>query len=251
MAAEDAILTTGFRIRAERHELDGDTVKLYTRDGQIQIPAATVRGFEKVESTGFAPNPAGPVGEHAHNGLASAPYTQRVPEGLPPRLCGLCASTPARAASPVAMAPLNPPPPAPVPPKQLVQEAAERHGIPPAFLHSVAQTESAYQANAVSPKGAIGIMQLMPGTAAELKADPHNPAENVEAGARHLAALLEKYEGSSAKALAAYNAGEGAVAKYGGVPPYSETQLYVRKVIDNYKRLSGQAQAAPAKPNAR
>lgn len=220
MAAEDAILTTGFRIRAERHELDGDTVKLYTRDGQIQIPAATVRGFEKVESTGFAPNPAGP-------------------------------STPARAASPVAVAPLNPPPPAPVPPKQLVQEAAERHGIPPAFLHSVAQTESAYQANAVSPKGAIGIMQLMPGTAAELKADPHNPAENVEAGARHLAALLEKYEGSSAKALAAYNAGEGAVAKYGGVPPYSETQLYVRKVIDNYKRLSGQALAAPAKPSER
>lgn len=222
MAAEDAILTTGFRIRAERHELDGETVKLYTRDGQIQIPAATVRGFENVESTGFAPNPAGP-------------------------------STPARAASPAAMAPLNPPPPAPapVPPKQLVQEAAERHGIPPAFLHSVAQTESAYQANAISPKGAIGIMQLMPGTAAELKADPHNPAENVEAGARHLAALLEKYEGSSAKALAAYNAGEGAVAKYGGVPPYSETQLYVRKVIDNYKRLSGQAQAAPAKPSAR
>lgn len=225
MAAEDAILTTGFRIRAERHEVDGDTVKLYTRDGQIQIPASSVRGFEKVESPGFAPNPTSP--------------------STPAPVAALASGT--------ALAPMNPPPPAPPPvhPKQLVQEAAERHGIPPAFLHSVAQAESAYQANAISPKGAIGIMQLMPETAAELKADPRNPAENVEAGARHLAALLEKYEGSSAKALAAYNAGEGAVAKYGGVPPYSETQLYVRKVIDNYKRMAGQPSAQPAKPSQR
>lgn len=216
-AAEDAILTTGARIRADRHELTEHTVKLHTRGGIIEIPSSTVQGFEPVESPGFAANPEGP----------SAP-------------------------APVARAPLNPPPPPParVHPKQLVQEAAERHGIPPAFLHSVAQAESAYQPNAISPKGAIGIMQLMPGTAAELKADPHNPAENVEAGARHLASLLEKYEGSSAKALAAYNAGEGAVARYGGVPPYSETQLYVRKVIDNYKRLSGQGQSPTAKPTS-
>ncbi len=210
IAAEDAILTTGFRIRAERHEADGDTVKLYTRDGLIQIPASTVREFESVESPAFRANLPGPS--------AAAPVAAVTASATPE-------TKPARVA---------------VPPRQLVQEAAERHGIPPAFLHSVAQTESAYQANAVSPKGAIGIMQLMPGTAAELKADPHDPAENVEAGARHLAALLEKYEGSSAKALAAYNAGEGAVAKYGGVPPYSETQLYVRKVIDNYKKLSSQ-----------
>lgn len=207
LAAEDAILTTGARIRAERHEAGEGTVKLYTRDGLIEIPSALVREFEAVETKGFVANPAGPP----------------APVPVVPALA-LERATPSQ----------------PVHPRQLVEDAAARHGIPPAFLHSVAQAESAYQPKAISPKGAIGIMQLMPATAAQLNADPHDPAQNVEAGARHLAALLEKYDGSSVRALAAYNAGEGAVAKYGGVPPYNETQLYVRKVIDNYKKLSAE-----------
>jgi soluble lytic murein transglycosylase-like protein len=209
-AAEDAVLTTGHRIRALRHEIDGATVKLFTSGGLIEIPTSAVREFEKLELEGFQPNPPGA-------------------EPLP------------SFQAPAAPAPARPPAVIPASnPRQLVQDAAERHGIPPAFLHSVAQAESAYRVNAVSPAGAIGIMQLMPGTAAGLKADPHDPFENVEAGARHLASLLEKYDGSSVKALAAYNAGEGAVARYGGVPPYSETRLYVRKVIDNYRRLSAE-----------
>ena len=138
-----------------------------------------------------------------------------------------------------------PPPPPPVEkpklqPKELVERAAERNGLPPAFLHSVARVESGYRADAISPKGAIGIMQLMPGTAAMLNADPRDPEQNVEAGARHLRDLLIQYNGETRKALAAYNAGAGAVARYHGVPPYPETQNYVDKVLRNYWRLAEQ-----------
>jgi len=123
-------------------------------------------------------------------------------------------------------------------PKQLVEEAAGRHGLPPALLHSVARVESAYSPAAVSHKGAIGVMQLMPATAALLNADPHDPAQNIDAGARHLRDLLLQYNGSTFKALAAYNAGEGAVQKYGGIPPYRETRDYVEKVVRSYYKLS-------------
>lgn len=123
-------------------------------------------------------------------------------------------------------------------PKRLLDAAADRYGLPAALLHSVARTESAYQVNAVSPKGAIGVMQLMPQTAAELGANPHNPAENIDAGARHLRDLLERYDGSAHKALSAYNAGAGAVEKYKGVPPYAETVNYVHKVLNTYHSLS-------------
>jgi soluble lytic murein transglycosylase-like protein len=82
-------------------------------------------------------------------------------------------------------------------------------------------------------------MQLMPGTAAELQADPHNPEENTKAGALYLRQLLLKYNGDVVKALAAYNAGPGAVDKYKGVPPYRETRSYVNRVITNYRKLGG------------
>ena len=119
--------------------------------------------------------------------------------------------------------------------------AALSNGLPPAFVHSVAKVESALRSDAVSPKGAIGIMQLMPATAAALSADPHDPAQNVEAGARLLRELLIKYENypdQVRRALAAYNAGSGAVDRYNGVPPYRETQAYVEKVLQNYHELS-------------
>ena len=131
------------------------------------------------------------------------------------------------------------PPPAPAPtPRQLVERAAEKWGLPAEFLHSVARVESGYRADAVSPKGAIGIMQLMPGTAALLEADPRDPEQNVDAGARHLRDLLLLYNGESGKALAAYNAGAGAVDRYRGIPPYAETQLYVQKVLRQYQQLT-------------
>ena len=96
---------------------------------------------------------------------------------------------------------------------------------------------SAYQVSAVSPKGAIGVMQLMPETARKFDADPTNPVQNIDAGTRLLRELLLRYEGTDngvRRALAAYNAGETAVERYGGVPPYRETQGYVERVIGLY-----------------
>jgi len=136
-----------------------------------------------------------------------------------------------------------PPPPAPAPtpqrasrlePKELVTQAALRNGLPPDLLHSIAAVESGYRQDAVSPKGAVGIMQLMPRTAKELQADPADPEQNVDAGARYLRQLLIKYIDDPwqlRKALAAYNAGPAAVDRYGGIPPYLETQQYVQRVL--------------------
>jgi soluble lytic murein transglycosylase-like protein len=121
------------------------------------------------------------------------------------------------------------------PPRELVEAAAKKNGLPPKFVHSVVAAESAYKIDAVSPKGAVGLMQLMPGTAQAYGADPHDPAQNVEAGAAYLRELLIKYDGDARRALAAYNAGPGAVDKYNGVPPYAETQTYIERVLKKYK----------------
>lgn len=124
-------------------------------------------------------------------------------------------------------------------PRQLVTEAAQHAGLPPAIVHSIARAESGYREDAVSPKGAIGIMQLMPSTAADLHADPRDPAQNADAGARYLRDLLEKYENDPhqvSKAVAAYNAGPAAVDRYHGVPPYPETVQYVKRVLKEYEK---------------
>jgi cell wall-associated NlpC family hydrolase len=105
-----------------------------------------------------------------------------------------------------------------------------KYGLPTGLLGAVAKTESGGNANAVSPAGAEGLMQLMPGTAKSLGVDPLNPTQAVDGAARMLQGLLQKYHGSLTLALAAYNAGPGAVDHYGGVPPYPETQNYVVKV---------------------
>ena len=101
---------------------------------------------------------------------------------------------------------------------------------------SVMKAESRSQADAVSPKGAVGLMQLMPSTAQGFGADPHDPAQNVDAGTRYLRNLLEKYNGALWHALAAYNAGPGVVEKYRGVPPYPETVEYVRRVEREWRK---------------
>lgn len=147
------------------------------------------------------------------------------------------------------------PAPAPRPnlsPRELVTEAATRYGLPPEIVHALAQTESAYRADAVSPKGALGVMQLMPATAQALNADPRDVEQNIDAGTRLLKELLLKYANDPnpvRRALAAYNAGEGAVSRYGGVPPYRETQAYVEKVIERYwKQINAQTRAAHSTP---
>jgi len=132
-----------------------------------------------------------------------------------------------------------PPKPAPRDPQQMVHEAAVRSGLPPEFVRSVAQVESGFQPAAVSPKGAAGVMQLMPGTARSLGVDASDTEQNIDAGTRLLRTLLLKYNGDVVRALAAYNAGEGAVEKYQGLPPYTETRQYVNKVITTYKQAGG------------
>src|SRR5206468_11510523 len=115
-------------------------------------------------------------------------------------------------------------------PMELADAAAERYGLPPELVRSVMAAESGFQPRAISPKGAIGLMQLMPGTAQALGANPRDPAQNVDAGTRYLRDLLEKYNYRLRHALAAYNAGPGAVDKYNGVPPYRETINYVGRI---------------------
>jgi soluble lytic murein transglycosylase-like protein len=193
-AGEYAVLNTGFRIHAERHEVVGDVIRLHTETGNMDVPARDILQFEVEEYV--KPVKALKVVE------VRAPVPVHKPDA-----------------------------------RQLISEAAEKNGLLAEFVHSVASAESAYMQAAVSPKGAIGLMQLMPGTAKELGANPHDPAENAEAGARYLKQLLVKYQHTSDPvrlALAAYNAGPGAVDKYDGIPPYRETQQYVERVLRKY-----------------
>ena len=113
----------------------------------------------------------------------------------------------------------------------LIREHAERHGISPDLVRAVIQAESGFNRFAVSPKGAMGLMQLMPATARELGVkNPFHPDENIRAGVWYLATLLERFDFDVVRALAAYNAGPGRVEQYNGVPPYRETQDYVKKI---------------------
>jgi len=196
VAGEYAILRTGFRIYAQAHQVNGAEVRLYTSAGVIAIPRETVAGFEAEDCI---PPPA-----------------------APPR------------PEPVASIPV----PAPA---QLVRQAALEQDLEETFVslaESVAKVESAFQPQAVSPKGAVGVMQLMPATAARLGADPYDVRQNVKAGVRYLRDLLLRFRDRDDQvrlALAAYNAGEGAVQRYQGVPPYRETRLYVQKVLEEYR----------------
>ena len=184
-AGEYAVLVGGARLHVDRHEPEGNKIKLYNDGGYIELQAAMVSRFE---SDGASPTAA-----------------------------------PAPAAAPV------PVPPAPSP-EALADAAADRYGLPRSLVRSVMAAESGFQIRAISPKGAIGLMQLMPSTAGDLGINPKDPAQNVDAGARYLRDLLEKYNGGLRHALAAYNAGPGAVEKYKGIPPYSETLRYIRKI---------------------
>ena len=116
--------------------------------------------------------------------------------------------------------------------------AARTHGIDASIIRAVIRAESNYRPDAVSRAGAMGLMQLMPGTAASLGVtDPFDIQQNIDAGTRYLVRMLERYDGDLTLALASYNAGSGAVAKYGGVPPFPETERYIPKVlgyIDEY-----------------
>jgi len=130
-----------------------------------------------------------------------------------------------------------------------IAQVAAREGLDPAVLHGLIQQESGFDPSARSSAGALGLTQLMPSTAASLGvAEPLNPTQSIEGGARYLKEMLERFGGNTADALAAYNAGPGAVQQYGGVPPYAETQEYVSKVMANANayRQSNPGLASPS-----
>jgi soluble lytic murein transglycosylase-like protein len=121
----------------------------------------------------------------------------------------------------------------------LINAAAKQYGISPALVEAVMWQESRYNHRAVSSAGAIGLMQLMPGTARNLGVNPHDPWQNVFGGAAYLRTQLDRFNNNVPLALAAYNAGPGAVIKYGGIPPYAETRNYVSVIM---RRLMSQGQ---------
>ncbi len=138
---------------------------------------------------------------------------------------------------------------------RIVQEAAERHRLDPALVKAVISTESGWNTRAISQKGAVGLMQLIPATAQRFGVgNPFDPAQNVEGGTTYLKTLLDRYNGDLTKSLAAYNAGERAVDLSGGVPAYRETQQYVQKVTNAYFRPgSGRTSTlwSPPRPTVR
>lgn len=117
----------------------------------------------------------------------------------------------------------------------MISQISQKHGVDENLVKAVIKQESGFNTRAKSKAGAMGLMQLMPATASSLGVkDPFNPVQNVEGGVKYLKSMLNKYNGNTILALAAYNAGPGAVDKYDGVPPYAETQNYVRNILANY-----------------
>lgn len=189
-AGEYAVLASGFRLHADRHETDGPIVRLYANGGVTEMPAPQITGFEADEVAPPVPAP-----------VLQVPSTE-----------------------------------------DLIADAAKRNGLPVEFVKSVVAAESAFRIDAVSPKGAVGLMQLMPATAREYGAEAKDPRQNVEAGTQYLRDLLLKYQHDDhqvLRALAAYNAGPGTVDRYHGVPPYRETIDYITRVLRKYAKASG------------
>jgi hypothetical protein len=211
-----AILRNGFSIRHERRETVGAATRLYlgSDKGYIDIATDQIERFEKDLSPTIAP-------------AALSPTAAAV-------------VVPARMAKPQSLKPqdLN----------QVINTISDRHHIDPDFISSVIHAESGFNPRAVSPKGAQGLMQLMPGTASKLGvSNAFDPSANVEGGTRYLTELLQRYNFDVIKALAAYNAGPLRVQQYGGVPPYNETRAYVARIVRDYNRKKvAQRKAAAA-----
>ena len=226
LGAEVAVLRNAFRISFNHKEEMGAITRLYMgqdSSSYLDIQTDTIASFEKDETP--APEP-------------------------------VSAQIPAPAAATIT----QPATPAKVDLDQLVRDASSKRQIDPDFINSVIKAESNFHPRAVSPKGAQGLMQLMPDTAARLGVnDPFDPKANVEAGTAYLSELLTLYNNDPIKALAAYNAGAHRVEQYHGVPPYRETRAYITRIVKDFnakklaqmKAAKTQA-AAPAakKPNS-
>jgi hypothetical protein len=198
-SAEILFLKSGRTMNVASHRVEGEMIVLSLRSGgETSIPASLVDRFTPDEVPWVPPVPEGSAG--------SVPVPQ-VPVPVPV----LTFAVPAHVDA-------------------LIAEAAARHDVDPNLVRAVIKVESAYKPKARSHKGAMGLMQLMPATAREYGVrNAYDPAENINAGVKHLRMLLDRFD--VRLAVAAYNAGAGAVQRYGGIPPYRETRDYVLKVL--------------------
>ncbi|HEV2986898.1 MAG TPA: lytic transglycosylase domain-containing protein, partial [Candidatus Angelobacter sp.] len=207
-------------IRHERREQIGNFTRLYTGDqqGYVDILTTSIASFEPYEAPPLQPPVVNPN---------ASPATQPVK----------VATTAFPAVVPR------------VDMEQLIRDASGRYRLDPDFVSSVIKAESNFQPRAVSPKGARGLMQLMPATAALLGvSNPFDPKANVEAGTAYLSQLLDQYNNDPIKALAAYNAGPQRVQQYHGVPPYRETKAYVARIVRDFNaKKKAQAKASQNK----
>ena len=210
----------------ESHLIEGDRVLLQIDGGTVAVPVTLVERFDVLpEAAAAAPaQPGQPAGADPTPDLAAPAAAGTASES---RAALLPAADPAR---PVG---------APAPEAETVQQMAQRIGaefaVDPRLVEAVIHVESRGNPNAVSPKGAGGLMQLMPGTADRFGVgDVFDPADNVRGGVRYLKWLIERFDGDLGKVLAAYNAGEGAVDRHLGIPPYRETRHYVLSVLQRY-----------------
>lgn len=225
-AGQIAILRNGFTIHFDHKEQSGSSTRLYTGTGYLDIASDQIASYD-VDETPVTPDPQ-PAPQ-------PAALTGAQPSVAQPATVAM--QKPATAAQNVDL-------------DQVVREASSKNRLDPDFVASVIRAESNFKAHAVSKKGAQGLMQLMPSTAAQLGvADPFDPKANVEAGTAHLSALLDLYKDDPIKALAAYNAGAHRVKQYNGVPPYRETRDYINKIVRDFnarKRAQMKASATNA-----
>jgi soluble lytic murein transglycosylase-like protein len=218
LAADLAVLHNGFTIRHESRQQVGSITRLFLETGFVDVPSISIDHFEK----DLTPAAAAPLAASSSITTSAAPVLPMAAPALP--------KTPLRL-------------------DQLVSDASGRNQLDPDLVNSVIHAESGFNPRAVSPKGARGLMQLMPQTASRLGVrNAFDPKANVEGGTLYLRTLLEQYNFDVVKALAAYNAGPQRVARYKGVPPYYETQAYVARIIRDFnrKKLAEQKAAAIA-----
>jgi soluble lytic murein transglycosylase-like protein len=236
-AAEIAVLRNGSQISfVRKEEISATTTRLYLASGHVDLDTADIASFEKDDTPVAMTDATSSANNAGLNPATSNGSGINVAAGTQP---GQKKTTlPATTTTPVTQLELE----------QFVRDAAARNRLDPEFVASVIRAESNFKPHAVSPKGAQGLMQLMPSTAAQLGvANAFDPKANIEAGTAHLNALLNLYHDDPVKALAAYNAGAHRVDQYHGVPPYHETRAYVSKIVRDYNaKKRAQMKTLPA-----
>jgi len=240
-AGQIAVLRNGFSIHFDRKEQSGNATRLFTATGYLDIASDQITSFEEDEISVApeAPPAAAPATPLASPALVNKPVVSKpLARPLLPAQPAAISKFTASPNTATTVFDLD----------QVVREASSRNRLDPDFVSSVIMAESNFKTHAVSKKGAQGLMQLMPATAAQLGVtDPFDPRANVEAGTAHLSALLDRYNNDPIKALAAYNAGAHRVKQYNGVPPYRETRAYVSKIVRDFNaKKRAQMKAADA-----